>query len=64
VAPAPNFPNLAGQHRDYLKHSLEQYKSQGRQNAIMVGFAGPLTEEDINTITAYYSGQSGLQTAH
>lgn len=64
VAPAPNFPNLAGQHRDYLKHSLEQYKSQGRQNAIMVGFAGPLTDEDIATITTYYSGQPGLQTAH
>jgi cytochrome c553 len=64
VAPAPNFPNLAGQHKDYLKHSLEQYKSQGRQNPIMAGFAGPLTEEDIVTISDYYSSQSGLVTAH
>ena len=64
VAPAPNFPNLAGQHEDYLRHSLEQYKTQqGRQNAIMAGFAGPLTDEDIATITAYYSDQKGLVTA-
>ena len=64
VAAAPNFPNLAGQHQDYLRHALEQYKSQARQNVIMVGFAGPLTDDDITTITAYYSGQTGLVTAH
>jgi cytochrome c553 len=64
VAPAPNFPNLAGQHEDYLRHSLEQYKSQARQNAIMAGFAGPLTEEDMAVIAAYYSSQQGLTTAH
>lgn len=64
IAPAPNFPNLAGQHQDYLRHALEQYKSQARQNVIMVGFAGPLTADDIETITAYFSGQKGLVTAH
>jgi cytochrome c553 len=64
VAPAPNFPNLAGQHGDYLKHSLEQYQTQTRQNAIMAGFAGPLSDEDIALLAAYYSGQTGLVTAH
>jgi cytochrome c553 len=64
VAPAPNFPNLAGQHRDYLRHSLQQYKSQARQNAIMLGFAAPLTDDDIALLSAYYAGQTGLVTAH
>ena len=64
VAAAPNFPNLAGQHEDYLKHSLDQYKSKGRQNPIMAGFAAALTEEDIAALAAYYSSQSGLETAH
>jgi cytochrome c553 len=63
VAPAPNFPNLAGQHEDYLAHSLEQYKTQARKNPIMLGFAGPLTAEDIEQISAYYAGRSGLVTA-
>ena len=64
VAIAPNFPNLAGQHRDYLVHALGQYKTQERQNPIMAGFAAALSDADIATITAYYSSQSGLETAH
>jgi cytochrome c553 len=64
VATAPNFPNLAGQHRDYLAHALAQYKTQERQNAIMAGFAAPLSDADIAALTAYYSSQRGLDTAH
>jgi cytochrome c553 len=64
VAMAPNFPNLAGQHRDYLEHALHQYKTQERQNAIMAGFAAALSDEDIAAIAAYYSSLPGLETAH
>lgn len=63
VAPAPNFPNLAGQHEDYLVQALEQYKTQARKNPIMLGFAGPLSEEDIKEIAAYYASRPGLVTA-
>lgn len=61
-ATAPNFPNLAGQHEDYLKHALEAYRSGERVNAIMAGFAAQLDDETIAALAAYYSMQDGLVT--
>jgi cytochrome c553 len=52
---APNFPALAGQYQDYLEQALHEYKSGERSNAIMVGMAAPLSEQDIKDITAYFS---------
>ncbi len=37
---SPDFPKLAGQHRDYLEKALRDYKSGARKNPIMAGFAG------------------------
>ena len=53
----PEYPNLAGQHADYLRHSLQGYKSGQRKNAIMAGMAAALTEEDIAELAKYYSSQ-------
>jgi cytochrome c553 len=53
----PEYPNLAGQHEDYLAHSLRAYKSGQRKNAIMAGMAGPLSEQDIRELAKYYSKQ-------
>ena len=33
----PTFPRLAGQHEDYLRKTLQDYKSGERKNAIMTG---------------------------
>lgn len=60
VSPAPQFPTLAGQYESYLKHSLEQYRSGDRKNAIMAGMAAALTDEDIADLAAWYSSQPGL----
>ncbi len=57
IATAPQWPNLAGQYRDYLEHSLHAYKSGARQNAIMQGFASQLSDEDIEDLAAYFSAQ-------
>lgn len=62
VAPSPAFPNLAGQHADYLERTLDQYKSGERQNPIMAGFAAQLGDEEIEELAAWYAAQEGLVT--
>ena len=44
ISPAPNWPNLAGQHEDYLVHALKQYRSGERSDAVMMGQAVNLTD--------------------
>lgn len=53
----PEYPNLAGQHEDYLANSLRGYKSGQRKNAIMAGMAAPLSEQDIRELAKYYASQ-------
>jgi len=57
----PSYPNLAGQHESYLTKALGDYRSGRRTNLIMAGFAGPLTDEDIQDLAAWYSSQDGLK---
>ncbi|MFZ5556556.1 MAG: c-type cytochrome [Pseudomonadota bacterium] len=63
-SPNPQFPIIAGQHKDYLQHSLEGYKTGKRQNAIMQGFAANLSAQDIANLAAYFSQQQGLVTKY
>lgn len=63
VAIAAMYPSLAGQHGDYIRRALEEYKNGGRKNPIMKGFAGTLTDEDRAVISAYFSALTpGLRT--
>lgn len=55
-----SYPRLAGQHEDYLIHALKAYRSGDRNNAVMAGFAGQLTDQDIADLAAWYSQQAGL----
>lgn len=56
----PQTPILAGQHADYLEHSLRAYRKGTRQNPLMSPMAAPLTDEDIANLAAYFSQQEGL----
>ena len=58
----PTFPNLAGHHATYIVQALEQYQNGQRKNAIMVGQAANLSEQDIKDLAAYYAAQEGLYT--
>ena len=59
----PDFPILAGQHADYLRKALLDYKSGARANPIMNGLAGPLSSQDIEDLAEYFASQSSnLQT--
>ena len=63
VGLTPDYPNLSGQHADYLSRALHDYKAGNRKNAIMPAFAGQLSEADIAAVAAYYSSQQpALQT--
>jgi cytochrome c553 len=53
----PEYPNLAGQHEDYIRNSLEGYRSGHRKNAVMAGMATALTDADISELARYYSSQ-------
>ncbi len=61
-SPAPQFPRIGGQYADYLKKSLEDYKSGARKNPIMLGIASQLSEEDMENLAAYFASQKGPLT--
>ena len=58
VALIPSYPNLAGQHEQYLVLALNAYKNKersGGQAAIMQGQAAALSDDDIANLAAYFS---------
>jgi len=57
----PAYPVLAGQYEGYLVKALQDYRSGARRNGIMGGFAGQLSDEDIETLADWYSRRQGLK---
>lgn len=51
------YPILAGQHEDYLYHTLKAYKAGDRDNAIMAGQVSNLSDQDMRDLAAYYAAQ-------
>ncbi len=60
ISVSPEFPNLAGQHADYMAAVLKHYKNGKRRNPIMQGQVANLSERDILDLAAHYSKQKGL----
>jgi cytochrome c553 len=60
----PDYPKLAGQHRDYLEKALRDYKSGARKNPIMAGFAAALSKEDMENLAAYFNAQPAALSSH
>jgi cytochrome c553 len=58
---APNYPNLAGQHEDYLVKALADYRAGRRTNPIMAPMAANLSDQDIEDLAAWYASQEGLK---
>jgi cytochrome c553 len=52
-----DYPRIGGQYPDYLGKALRDYKSGARKNPIMAGFAGGLSDRDIDNVAAYYASQ-------
>ena len=51
------YPKLAGQHEQYIRRQLKLFKSGERENAIMMGMAAALSEQDMRDIGAYFATQ-------
>jgi cytochrome c553 len=59
---APTNPKIAGQFAEYLHKQLVDYKPQAgkkaaRENPIMSPMVANLSEDDMKSLAAYYSGQ-------
>ncbi len=53
----PTYPKIGGQFRDYLAHSLQQYRNGTRDHALMSQQAANLTDQQIADLAAYFSAQ-------
>lgn len=53
--PSDLYPKIAGQHASYLVKQLQEFKSGVREDPIMLGMAGALSEQDMEDLAAYYS---------
>jgi cytochrome c553 len=56
-ATVPLYPNLAGQHAEYLEHALQAYKKgerNGGQAEVMKAFVAGLSDADMADLAAYY----------
>ena len=51
---APN-PPLTGKAEDQFIQALKDYKSGKRNNPLMKTFAGPLSDQDMANLAAYYA---------
>ncbi|MCP3868587.1 MAG: cytochrome c4 [Gammaproteobacteria bacterium] len=57
-SPNPIWPKLAGQHPEYLIKQLGEFKEGVRKNDLMSPMAAPLSDQDMQDLAAYFSGQS------
>jgi cytochrome c553 len=62
-SPTPNWPTLAGQHKDYLVEVMMQYRNGQRDDPVMAGQLINLSDDDIKDLAAFYAAQPGLFTA-
>ncbi len=54
------YPKLAGQHENYIVRALQLFKSNKRSNPIMLGFAAPLSNQDMHDIGAFFATKHAL----
>jgi cytochrome c553 len=64
ISATPDFPNLAGQHADYLQSALTHYKNGKRKNPIMQAQVANLSPKDILDLSAFFARQKGLETKY
>jgi len=54
------YPKLAGQNEAYIARQISLFKSQKRQNPIMMGFAATQSDQDMHDIGAYFAGKTSI----
>lgn len=54
---SPIYPNLAGQHPEYINKQLNDFKAGARKNATMAPNVTNLSQQDMLNLAAYFSSQ-------
>lgn len=54
------YPKLAGQNAEYIARQLALFKSNERQNPVMLGFAAALSEQDMADLGAFFATKSAM----
>jgi len=55
IGTLPENPNLAGQKEAYLLSAMRAYRDGTRSHATMRAMLGPLKDQDLKNIAAYYA---------
>jgi cytochrome c553 len=50
----PVYPILSGQHAQYIEKQLRAFRDGTRKDPIMNGMAGPLSDQDIEDVAAFF----------
>ena len=58
---APANPILQGQHPEYLAKQLAEFKAGKRKNAIMMGMAATLSDDDMKHVSAFYASKKAKE---
>ncbi len=56
------WPTLAGQHEDYLLHTLKAYREGVRSEPVMGAQAALIDEKDVAVLAKYFASLDGLET--
>ena len=51
----PNYPDIAGQKKNYLAKAIKDYRDGKRTDAMMNSMVTSLSDADIENLAAYYS---------
>ena len=57
-SPNPIWPKIAGQHPDYIKKQIMDFKRGARKDPLMSAQAVPLSDQDVDDLAAYFAMQS------
>ena len=55
VSASPMYPNLAGQQEQYMVKAIKAYKSGERGDPTMKAMVAPLSDTDIENLSAYFA---------
>ena len=58
ISSNPMWPNLAGQHAQYMVLQLKAFKDGSRKNSMMNAMAQSLSDEDMENLAAYFESLS------
>lgn len=58
ISPNDTWPNLAGQHADYLARILGAYKTGAQKDVVMTPLAQALSDADVRNLAVYYASLS------